>query len=742
MLTVPNHGWSYAQDIEVNTVEGMTQLNGRRFRILNVIDANHIALLDLVSNNTLDGTSYGAFISGGTAARVYTVATPYVEADLPLLKFTQSADVVTITHPNYPESRLARLGPTNWTLTTPSFAPVAQPPTGVSVVANTTGSIAYGYVVTSIDATTGEESLPTAQVKVLNGNATADNTISWTAGTNVSLYSVYKAVNGVFGFIGDTPGVSFEDTNFAPALSTTPPRAGNPFTGPGYYPGASSYYQQRQVRGGSYNAPDTAYYSQVGNFYNMSTSVPSVASDAITVSMTSQQVNQIRFFVPGKDLLVFTAGAEWRVNSGGQGFASDTIAQIPQSDWGSSNLEPIRIGLTVLFVPPNQITVRSIKYTYLSDNYEGSDLTLLSGHLFGSLINGNPQTLTAWGFGLTPDPVIYGVRADGTATALTFQEEQQVTAWTRWDTQGNFEDVDVVLPNLDVTDEVPYFVVTRTVKGLPVRMIERLHSRRFSDVRDCFFVDAGLSYDNPTTITGVVLSSPVSILAPGHGLSIGQTVDIYDITWTPTYDQFDNAVQPDQLNGHRFLVTGVSGSYFSVTNPDGSPVLAAGWQEYQGGGTVRVPVKTVSGLDHLEGLAVVALADGNVVQNLTVTQGSVTIPYLASRIHVGLKYISDVETLDLEVPQGTIQGKWKHIPYVTVRFNQSRGLFVGPDSYNLTELKQRQFEAMDAPTALLSGDAVVTLSSDWNGTGRVFLRQRYPLPMDILDIIPELDVEG
>lgn len=741
-LIVNSHGWSLWDAIEINGIVGLPRLNLRRFMVGSVIDANTITLWDIVANAPLNITALGTYISGGTASRVYTMSTPYVAADLQRLVFTQSADVITVTHPSYPEARLARSGPTNWTLTNPTFAPVISAPVGLSIINITSGTTTDFYQVTALSALTGEESLPSATVTTTTSNVTASNAISWTAVAGVSVYSVYKAVNGVFGFIGDTPIATFNDNNYGPVLSTTPPTAENPFVGGGNYPAASAYFQQRQVRGGSINLPDTAYYSQIGNFYNMTHSVPSADSDAMTVSMTAREVNQIRFFVPGKDLLVFTAGAEWRVNAGtsGTGFSATTILQTPQSSWGCSYLEPIVIGLTTLFVPANNITVRSFTYTYLSDNYTGSDLTLLSAHMFGLPVQGVPQTILSWGYGLTPDPIVYCVRSDGDACVMTYQEDQQVTAWCHWTTQGNFESVDVVRPSLAVTDDYVYFCVTRQVAGNKLRTIERLHTRRLNDVRDSFFVDAGLSYDNPVVITNIIVGTSITIYAPGHGFTDGQQVDLYDIIWQPSFDDLDNEIQPAQLNTGRFLVGYLDANRFFVKNLDGTVLNGSAYNAWNTGGTARTPTQTVIGLDHLEGCAVVALADGNYVGGLTVAQGSITIPFAASRIHVGLKYISDVQTLDLETQQGSIQGLWKQIPYVTVRFNQSRGLFAGPSFTNMTEMKQRQFDAYGDPTALLTGEGTVTMPSQWRGSAQVCLRQRYPLPMDILDIIPELDV--
>jgi hypothetical protein len=734
VVEVPSHGWSVGDDIEFTITAGMQRLNARRLRVGAVPDASHISMIDIITGDAVDATTFAAFVTG-TAARVYTLATPYAQADLTTLKFVQSANVLTITHPGYPEGTLTRTGDAAWTLTNPTFAPAIAAPTGVSVTPITTGSTTAAYVVTVTSASTGEESLPSVQAVTTTGNVTASNTVTWSASADALLYSIYKAVNGVFGFVGTTPDLSFTENNIAPDLATTPPAAGNPFAGAGNYPACATYYQQRLVRAGSYNHPDTLNYSKTANFYNFSTSTPSQADDAIKARLTSREVNVVKHMVPVKDLIVFTAGGEWRINSSGNAFSTATMQQLSQSTWGSSDLEPIVIGQTTIFVPENKISVRSFAYTYVSDAYQGNELTLLSAHLFKT------YALTDWGYSRAPDPIIYGVRADGRAVTMTFQEEQQVTAWARWDTLGAFEAVDVVRPNSAGPDEMPYFGIRRTVNGHTVRYIERMHTRRYTDVRDCFFVDSGLTFDHPIAITNIAPSGPVVIAAPGHGLTTGQHVDVYDIQWVPNFDDKETETQPNQLNTQRFIVQVLDSTNIALTHLDGSAISTTGWNAYASGGTLRVPTQTVTGLDHLEGRTVQALADGNHVADLVVTRGAVTLPYAASRIHVGLKYISDIETLDLEAPQGTIQGKMKRAVSVTVRYNQSRGMFIGQTPAELLEVKQRQDEALGDPTALFSGDEIKILGSDWNTHGRIFLRQRYPLPMDILMIEPNMDIE-
>jgi hypothetical protein len=119
VLSIAGHGYSNGEDFEVSGVVGMTQLNGRRFRVANKT-ANTVELQDQHGTN-IDGTAFTAYASGGNAYRVYTLTTTYQEADLTQLKFAQSADVLYITHTEYVPRKLQRYGATNWVLSQIDF---------------------------------------------------------------------------------------------------------------------------------------------------------------------------------------------------------------------------------------------------------------------------------------------------------------------------------------------------------------------------------------------------------------------------------------------------------------------------------------------------------------------------------------------------------------------------------------------------------------------------------------------
>lgn len=72
---------------------------------------------------------------------ILEIPTPYQEADLYDLHYVQSADVLTIVHPNYAPRELRRNGATDWVLSTISFNSAIDAPTGLSTTASPGASL-------------------------------------------------------------------------------------------------------------------------------------------------------------------------------------------------------------------------------------------------------------------------------------------------------------------------------------------------------------------------------------------------------------------------------------------------------------------------------------------------------------------------------------------------------------------------------------------------------------------------
>lgn len=154
------------------------------------------------------------------------------------------------------------------------------------------------------------------------------------------------------------------------------------------------------------------------------------------------------------------------------------------------------------------------------------------------------------------------------------------------------------------------------------------------------------------------------------------------------------------------------------------------------------PATIISGLDHLEGKTVSILADGNVHPQRVVTAGAITLDRTASKVHVGLPYVSDFETLPIASAQADIRDKKKIINHVSLIVENSRGIWAGPDADHLVEAKREAFTAYTDTKLQTTGLLDLRIQATWNKNGNVFTRQVDPLPMSILNVIPEVTYGG
>lgn len=154
------------------------------------------------------------------------------------------------------------------------------------------------------------------------------------------------------------------------------------------------------------------------------------------------------------------------------------------------------------------------------------------------------------------------------------------------------------------------------------------------------------------------------------------------------------------------------------------------------------PTTTITGLAHLEGRNVVALADGNVIGGLTVTGGSVTLPRPASKVHIGLPYTATIENLPPAIQfedVGASRGRPHSVSMIRVQVEKTRGIKVVTDDGRENELIQSKVD-FARPIPLGTGMYDLTVPAQWNRDGTVTLRQDYPLPMTVLGISVELSI--
>lgn len=125
VFTSSSHGFSDGDEVYVDSLGGMTEVNGRNYLIANST-TNTFSLQDLFGND-IDTTNFTTYTSGGTATEIFEVATPYSEADLFDIRFAQSADTMYLVHPSYDIRTLTRSDHNNWTFATLSITGSPSP---------------------------------------------------------------------------------------------------------------------------------------------------------------------------------------------------------------------------------------------------------------------------------------------------------------------------------------------------------------------------------------------------------------------------------------------------------------------------------------------------------------------------------------------------------------------------------------------------------------------------------------
>lgn len=453
----------------------------------------------------------GATLMNGAVP--YEIANPYAEADLFDIHFVQSADVLTLVHPNHAPRELRRLGALSWALTAISFVSSLSAPTGLSISKTGTGATTYRYKVTAVGEFGIDESLPSAEVSTTNNLLTTgnQNTVSWSAVAGAQRYNVFKESSGLFGYIGQTDGTSFKDDNIAADLGRTPPIGYNPFNATGDYPGAVTYFEQRRVFAGTLNAPQNLWMTKPGTESVLDYSLPSRDDDAISFRVAAREANTIRHALPLDSLMLLTGAAEWRVTSvNSDAITPGSVAVRPQSYVGAGRAQPIVVNSSILYGAARGGHVRELAYNWQAGGYITGDLSLRAPHLFDGM------DLVEIAFQKSPTPIAWFVSSSGKLLGLTYVPEQQVGAWHQHDTAGTFESVACVAEGVE---DAVYVVIRRTINGQSVRYIERMAPRLFGEQESAFFVDAGATYDGPPadTISGLpwLEGCTVSILADG-----------------------------------------------------------------------------------------------------------------------------------------------------------------------------------------------------------------------------------
>ena len=504
VITATSHGYSNGDEISITSVSGMTELNNKRYLVAN--KTTNTFEITNVDGTNINGTSFTAYTSGGVANRVYEISTPYLTAELFDIKYAQSADVMYITHPNHEVEKLSRTGHTSWTLSDVDFTKGPMQDANTTDTTLNPGATAVGTGVSlAASATTGINS--------------GSGFLSTDVGRFVFLHGGYAKITAVT----DTTNATIEIlTTLSASTATADWRLGS-FSDTTGHPSSVTFFEQRLVFAGTSNEPQTLFFSKSGDYENMDANIGGTIADddAIIYTIASNQVNAIRFMTATRTLIVGTAGGEFTVSGGGTDVAitPTNILIKKQSNHGAANVDAISAGNATLFLQRAKRKIRELAYNFDVDGYLAPDMTILAEHI-------TEGGITQMAYQQEPNQIVWMTRSDGELVGLTYQREQQVTAWHRQIFGGSFGSGNAVCESVaviptDDTEYQVYVIVKRTINSITRRYVEYLNNFDFTETDNTTFnfLDSQLDYSGSatTTITGLehLEGQVVSILADG-----------------------------------------------------------------------------------------------------------------------------------------------------------------------------------------------------------------------------------
>jgi uncharacterized protein with ACT and thioredoxin-like domain len=155
-------------------------------------------------------------------------------------------------------------------------------------------------------------------------------------------------------------------------------------------------------------------------------------------------------------------------------------------------------------------------------------------------------------------------------------------------------------------------------------------------------------------------------------------------------------------------------------------------------------VKTISGLDHLEGKTINVLTDGTFNNGAyTIASGAINLPIDYCYVTVGILKESILDTVPLfEGSQlGTAVTKFSRCPYVGILVDHTQGITIG-DLTNQTEVFPRNaLTPMNEPEELKTMSKRISIGNEWTENSTIRIKQSKPLQANILSVVQYTDTE-
>lgn len=428
----------------------------------------------------------------------YEIASPYTVDMLSEVNYVQGADTMFLVHQSVPPHRLQRKGQTDWVLEAAPF--IVEPFDEIRGTPEKWCKPSVKEFVGSEITLTLSDAEPAD-----DDDSPAFTGTGWVAEDVGSYVRINSGLVLIKSITSAQVAVGTIRTDLSATQAASPgawTREDTVWTEEFGYPGAVTLYQQRLVLAGSPQYPQTIWWSETGVY--LSFELGTDDDDAISFTLSSDQLNPIVHLAQMNTLIALTYGGEFTITAGSDAAITPTNISVKNpSPYGCNSIRPVRVGTEIMFIQRAGKKLYAVAYdpdSYVS--YSANDLTVLAEHITsGGVLDMAYQQ--------QPDAFVWLIRADGVLVTMGIDRAQDVVAWSRQITDGVFESV-ASIPS--ESDDVIYVLVRREVNGETVRYVEVFDSTLNTDS-----AVTGSSSEGATTWTGLshLNGKTVDVVADG-----------------------------------------------------------------------------------------------------------------------------------------------------------------------------------------------------------------------------------
>ena len=392
--------------------------------------------------------------------------------DLQKLYFTQSADTLICTHENFAPFKITR-GANNQTWTVAALT-LTKPLSAFTIsTSNPSATI-------TPDAVTGVVTVTAGSSIFSSGNVNQYINVT----NDFGRARIFELVSGtVVRVITEVP---FAKASTAIAAGSWELEAGyeDCWSNTRGWPRTCTFHEGRLYFGGSASEPATLFGSKVSDFFNFKAS-EALDDDAIKVTLATDSVNAITALRSGRDLQIFTTGAEFFVPQADLTPITPSNVTVKSATRRGSKLglRPQAAEGGTLFMSKEGKALREMLFSDVELSYVANNISLLCSHMIldPQRMALRPATDTTEGDLLlvVNGSSTTGYRAAsrgfaGNIAAFMLNRPQQIVAASTFSTDGDFIDV-------AVDGDTIYCIVKRTIGGAAKYYIETFDDDRTTD---------------------------------------------------------------------------------------------------------------------------------------------------------------------------------------------------------------------------------------------------------------------